>query len=97
MSKVTIRIPTPLRGHTQGADEVQVEARDVREALSALGQGREGLLAKVLGPEGELRSFVNVFVGSRDVRALAGLATPLADGDVLAIIPAVAGGGRGHA
>jgi molybdopterin converting factor small subunit len=51
----------------------------------------------VLGPEGELRSFVNVFVGSRDVRALAGLATPLADGDVLAIIPAVAGGGHGRA
>lgn len=92
MSQVTIRIPTPLRAHTQGADEVQVQARDVREALRALGTGREELLARVLGPEGELRSFVNVFVGSRDIRSLAGLATPLADGDVLAIVPAVAGG-----
>jgi molybdopterin converting factor small subunit len=97
MSKISIRIPTPLRGYTQGADEVQVEARDVREALSALGAGRDGLLARVLAPEGELRAFVNVFVGSRNIRSLAGLATPLADGDVLAIVPAVAGGRHGRA
>ena len=82
----------PLRGYTQGAGEVQVEAGSVREALAALGAGHDGLLTRVLGPEGELRQFVNVFVGSRNVRSLAGLSTPLADGDVVAIVPAVAGG-----
>jgi molybdopterin converting factor small subunit len=92
MSTVKIRIPTPLRSYTQGADEVEVEAGDVAQALGALGSAHEGLLARVLAPEGGLRSFVNIFVGSRDIRSLAGLETPLADGDVLAIIPAVAGG-----
>jgi sulfur-carrier protein len=92
MSRVTIRIPMPLRGFTQGAGEVQVEAASVREALSALEAAHEGLLARVLSPDGELRQFVNVFVGNRDVRSLRGLSTALADGDVVAIVPAVAGG-----
>ena len=92
MSRVTIRIPMPLRGFTQGAGEVQVDAASVREALSALGAAHEGLLARVLSPDGELRQFVNVFVGNRNVRSLGGLSTTLADGDVVAIVPAVAGG-----
>ena len=93
MSQVTIRIPMPLRSYTQGAGEVQVQASSVREALAALGAAHEGVLDRVLAPQGELHQFVNVFVGSRNVRSLAGLATPLADDDVLAIVPAVAGGG----
>jgi molybdopterin converting factor small subunit len=92
MSKVSVRIPMPLRSHTKGAGEVQLDAPDVRAALLALGAGHDGLLERVLGPDGELRSFVNVFVGKSNIRSLAGLATPLADGDVIAIIPAVAGG-----
>lgn len=92
MSTVSIRIPMPLRGYTDGADEVQVEACDVQEALAALGAAHEGLLARVLAPEGALRPFVNVFVDSRNIRSLDGLATSLADGDIIAIIPAVAGG-----
>src|SRR5439155_20819369 len=69
MSQVTVRIPMPLRAYTQGAGEVQVQAGTVREALLAAGQAHEHLLARVLEPEGELRHFVNVFVGSRDVRS----------------------------
>jgi MoaD family protein len=92
MSTVTIRIPMPLRSYTRGAGEVQVQARDVRDALAALGAAHDGLLARVLAPQGELRQFVNVFVGGRNIRSLEGLSTPLADGDVIAIVPAVAGG-----
>jgi molybdopterin converting factor small subunit len=92
VSKATIRIPMPLRSYTGGADEVAVEAATVREALEALGARHDGILARVLGPGGEPRQFVNVFLGSRNVRGLDGLATPLAEGDVISIIPAVAGG-----
>jgi molybdopterin converting factor small subunit len=94
MSQISIRIPMPLRSHTNGAGAVQLDAPDVRAALLALGARHDGLLERVLGPDGELRSFVNVFVGKSNIRSLAGLATPLAEGDVIAIIPAVAGGSR---
>lgn len=94
MSRVIVRIPMPLRSYTRGVGEVQVQASSVREALLAVGQVHEGVLARLLEPHGELRQFVNVFVGSRNVRSLDGLSTPLADGDVVAIVPAVAGGAR---
>src|SRR5574337_365863 len=92
MTTVKIRIPPPLRGYTTGRSEVEVAATTVGEALAALGAAHEGLLARILTPEGTQRQFVNLFVGERNVRELAGLATPLTTGDVIAIIPAVAGG-----
>lgn len=94
MSRVTVRIPTPLRAFTDGAAEVQVDGSDVGEALAALRAEHRGLVENVLGPDGELRSFVNLFVGSENIRELNGLATRLSEGDVLAIVPAVAGGCR---
>lgn len=92
MSQVTVQIPPPLRPFAGDAAELRVEAGTVAQALDAVGAGRAALLARILTPEGELRPFVNVFVGERNIRRLDGLATPLAAGDVVAIIPAVAGG-----
>jgi len=92
---VSIRIPTPLRSYTGGADQVAVRATSVGEALAALGAAHPGILERVLAPEGELRRFVNVYLGPDNVGALQGLATPLTPGAVLAIVPAVAGGAAG--
>jgi molybdopterin/thiamine biosynthesis adenylyltransferase/rhodanese-related sulfurtransferase/molybdopterin converting factor small subunit len=61
----------------------------VGEAIRALDRA---LVERVLTPEGELRHFVNVYLGASDIRVLQGLATPLGEGDVLVIVPAVAGG-----
>jgi len=92
MSSVTIRIPTPLRSFTEGADEVKVNGSTVGEALKALGATHNGVLDRVLTPEGEVRQFVNIYLGSQNVRSLNGLVTPVAEGAVLSIVPAVAGG-----
>jgi molybdopterin converting factor small subunit len=92
MSTVTVQIPPPLRPFADQAAALEVDAATVGEALARIGAGREALLARVLTPEGELRPYVNVFVGERNARHLDGLDTPLGDGDVVAIIPAVAGG-----
>jgi molybdopterin converting factor small subunit len=92
MSTVVIRIPTPLRSYTQGIDEVRVRGNTVAQALEALGAAHDGVLARILSPEGEPRQFVNIYLGSQNVRALDGLRTPVKDGDVVSIIPAVAGG-----
>ena len=90
----TIRIPTPLRNFTKGADEVRVQASSVQEAILNLGEQCPGILERILDKDGKVRSFVNVYVGSSDVRSLQGLGTALEDGAVLSIVPAVAGGGR---
>lgn len=92
MNLVKVEIPTVLRPFAGDAAELSVEARSVREALERIGTGRETLRARLLTPEGELRPYVNVFLGERNVRRLQGLDTPVGSGDVLVILPAVAGG-----
>lgn len=92
MSNVTVRIPTPLRAFTDGMAEVGAAGVTVGEVLANLTRSHPGLGEHLLGRDGQLRSFVNVYVGSDSVRSLGGLETPVADGAVLSIIPAVAGG-----
>jgi molybdopterin/thiamine biosynthesis adenylyltransferase/rhodanese-related sulfurtransferase/molybdopterin converting factor small subunit len=89
---VHIRIPTPLRSYTAGAGEIHIEANTVGAALAALGATHDGILSRVLSPEGEVRPFVNIYLGSRNIHSLDGLATVVTTGDVISIVPAVAGG-----
>ncbi|MCC5809950.1 MAG: molybdopterin-synthase adenylyltransferase MoeB [Ectothiorhodospiraceae bacterium] len=92
MTEVTVRIPTPLRPFTNQQAEVAVHGSTVGQALADLCARHEGVGPRIFTADGELRRFVNVFVGEHHVSVLEGLATPVADGDVIAIIPAVAGG-----
>ena len=89
---LTVRIPTQLRTLTGGAGEVEVEGATVGEALKALDAAHPGLADRLFDESGELRRFVNVFLADEDVRFLDGLATPVAAGQTLSIVPAVAGG-----
>ena len=92
MSRVIVRIPMPLRSLTAGAEELAVEGATVGQALACLGAAHPGVLARILTPEGQIRSFVNIYLGQENVHALEGLDTALPEGGVLSIIPAVAGG-----
>jgi len=95
MSKSTIRIPTPLRPFTGGADEIEVEGTTVNAALADLGQRYQGVLERILDGSGRVRGFVNIYVGEANVKTLGGLDAPLAPSSVISIVPAVAGG-SGH-
>lgn len=93
MSKATIRIPTPLRSFTGGADELEAEGATVGDLLEVAGAAHPGLLERVLDKEkAKVRPFVNLFLGAKNVKSLEGLGSPVKDGDVLSIVPAVAGG-----
>ena len=92
MANVIVRIPTPLRSYTGGAEQVSVSGGTVGEVLQALNEIHAGIGERLLEANGQLRNFVNLFVNSHNVRTLDGLNTPVADGDILAIVPAVAGG-----
>ncbi len=89
---VTVRIPTTLRPLAGGSSEVEVDGATVGDVLKALDAKHPGFSDRLLDEEGGLRKFVNIFVADDDVRFLDGLATPVPDGETVAIIPAVAGG-----
>jgi molybdopterin synthase sulfur carrier subunit len=89
---VSVRVPTQLRSLTGGSGEVAVEGSTVGEVLKALDVAHPGFAGRLFDDDGALRRFVNVFLADEDVRFLEGLATPVAEGQTLSIVPAVAGG-----
>jgi adenylyltransferase/sulfurtransferase len=91
---VSILIPTPLRRYVGGADHVEVEAGTVEAALAALADRHPDLRRQLFDDAGRLRSFVNVFLGDKNIRDLGAAEKPVAlkDGDSLTIVPAIAGG-----
>lgn len=89
---VTVRIPTQLRSLTSGAGEVLAEGASVRELLSDLDKNYPGIGERLIDDSGDIRRFINVFVGQEDIRFLKGLDTPIATGDEVSIVPAIAGG-----
>jgi sulfur-carrier protein len=89
---VTVKLPTQLRPAAGNATEAQVQGATVGEALEALYGLHGELRARLADDGGGLRRFVNVYLGGEDIRFLAGLDTPVSDGDELTILPAVAGG-----
>jgi molybdopterin synthase sulfur carrier subunit len=89
---VKVRIPSQLRPLAAGASEVSVEGETVGEVLKALDSAHPGFQERLFDETGALRRFVNVFVAEEDVRHLSGLDSEVAAGQVVSIVPAVAGG-----
>lgn len=86
-----VRIPTPLRTLTGGADEVPAAGGTVGEVIEDLEKRHPGIKDRLLDAKG-VRRFVNIYVGEEDVRFLDGLKTALKAGDQISIVPAIAGG-----
>ena len=89
---VSVRVPTILRTYTAGESEVSASGTTLAEVLDDLDANYTGIKARVLDDEGNLRRFVNVYVGNDDVRFLDNLEIPTPDGTQISVIPAVAGG-----
>ena len=89
---VSVRIPTILRTYTGGESEVTAQGSTLADVLDDLDTNHTGIKGRILDEAGELRRFVNVYVGNDDVRFLENLATPTPDGTQISVIPAVAGG-----
>lgn len=89
---VSVRIPTPLRRATNGADKVDAEGGTLEEIIASLDGQYPGIRGRLCDEDGALRNFVNVYVNGEDVRFLDGLATATKSGDEVSIVPAVAGG-----
>jgi molybdopterin converting factor small subunit len=89
---VTIVLPTALQRFTGGKERVEVQADTVGAALSALAVDAPKLSSQLFDAKGAIRSFVNIYLGDEDTRHLNGAQTPVAEGDILTIVPSIAGG-----
>ncbi|MBN1453866.1 MAG: MoaD/ThiS family protein [Anaerolineales bacterium] len=88
----TLKIPTPLRYYTAGQAEVAVSGSTVAAAMRDLVEQYPTLEQHLYNGKGEMRAFVNLFLGENNVKDLQGLETPLSEGDTLRLIPSIAGG-----
>jgi sulfur-carrier protein len=89
---VSVRIPTILRTYTGGSAQVSAEPGTLRDVIANLDASYPGIGGRIIDDAGNLRRFVNVYVGDEDVRFARGLDTPVPAGAHVSVIPAVAGG-----
>ncbi len=89
---IKIRIPSPLRNYTAGADVVETSGASVGEVLNNLKSKAAGIETRLFKGENQLNRFVNVYLNDEDIRFLKNLETPVKEGDEISIIPAIAGG-----
>lgn len=92
---VKLRIPSPLRTYTDGADVLDLDGANVGELLNTLSARAGGIESRLFKGEGagrKLNRFVNVYVNDEDIRFLNHLDTPVKAGDEVSIVPAIAGG-----
>ena len=92
MATVTVNIPTPLRRLTGGQSRVQVEGNDIQGVIASLEAQFPGIRDRLLDENGEIKRFINVYLNEDEIRTLQGKETPVADGDQISIVPAMAGG-----
>lgn len=89
---VRVRVPTPLRKYTHGADEVSAQGNTVKAIVEDLEKSYPGIKERICDETGKVRRFVNVYVNGDDIRFLQNLETTLKEGDSISIVPAIAGG-----
>jgi molybdopterin converting factor small subunit len=91
---VVVQLPTILRPFAGGEPKVEALGATVSEVFSDLEARFPGIGEQLITEDGGLHRFVNVYLDDEDIRYLDALSTPVRDGAVIAILPAVAGGAR---
>ena len=88
----TVIIPTPLRKFSNNTARLQVKAGTIEQTVNELTLNFPDLKKHLLDEQGQIRSYVNIFVGDDDIRDLQKEQTPIHENTVISIIPAIAGG-----
>jgi len=96
MSAVRVLIPTALRRHTAGQDQVTCSARNLGELVDVLGSTFPELKPFLRDDSGKVRRFLNFYVNEEDIRFLGGDTHEFSDGDEVMVVPSIAGGCGGH-
>ena len=88
----TVLIPAPLRRYTNNTSRCSIEAENIYAVIDELARQFPALKKHIVNPQGEIPSFINIFVDATDIRHLGNLDTQVKDTDLISIVPAVAGG-----
>ena len=91
---VTVKVPTIMRKHVDGQAKVEASGDTLAALLDNLEASYPGITKNIKSEDGGLHRFINIYVNDEDVRYLGSLEAPIADGDTISILPAVAGGAR---
>jgi molybdopterin converting factor small subunit len=89
---LNISIPSPLRSYTGGEDVIEVSGKTVGLALESLVEKFPPLRKQLYSEDGHLRSFLNVYLNEEDIRYLQKAETVVVPGDMISIVPSIAGG-----
>ena len=89
---VSVYIPTPFRRLTANREYVTVEGSNIAEVLEAVNAAHPGFDMLVYDEDRKIPAHINIYVNNQEIHELSGTATPVADGDQVAVIPAMAGG-----
>ena len=89
---VTVRLPGALRDAVGGDNKLTASGRTLDEVFADIERRHPGFRSRVVDEQGNLKTYVNVYIGDTDARSSGGLAAPVpADAEVM-VIPAMAGG-----
>jgi molybdopterin converting factor small subunit len=89
---VTVKLGSPFRRHTGGADSITCAVESLPQLWTELEQRFPGLTKHLVNENGEPRPFLNIYVNEEDIRFLGGASYRFAADDEVLLIPAVAGG-----
>ena len=88
---VEVRVTSVLQ-RVVGAKSVQAEGSTVAEVLEKMNADYPGFREQITMDDGSLHRFVNIYINDEDIRFMQQLQTPVEAGDVVSILPALAGG-----
>ena len=93
---VEVKLPTVLRQFTNGEGSVESEGETIGDVLAELSSKYPGMDEQLGAAEADIPRFVNIYLNDEDVRYLEKLNTKVSNGDIISILPAVAGGKSGR-
>ncbi len=88
----TVRIPSPLRRYTDGQSKVGVTGATVMAVIDNLEEAHPGVKGRICDQDGQIKRYVNIFIGDTEIRTLQGADSPVGENDEVSIVPAMAGG-----
>ena len=88
---VQVKVTSVLQ-RVVGAKQVESDGHTVDELLENMNSKYPGFREQIKTADGSLHKFVNIYINDEDIRYLQSLDTPVKAGDVVSVLPALAGG-----